>query len=249
VVTLNRRDEEDGLPDRRPNNWLSLIAWLLPSCGFKLWALRSLGNHIGHDVVLGPNLVLNCGRFSIADGAAIKDFNIFRRLSSIELGPESNIGNFNQFTAAPDYQRYSPLVGKLMIGESGIVTNRHYVDCSGQVILRPFSAIAGVRSIIQSHELDYADNKTEPGRVVLGRNAVTHTGCILLKDSYLPERSLLAAGSVLTRAKKGDNMPASSLYGGAPARCIQGIKELEWWHRAQTNTPPVPFDDEKFRVE
>ena len=72
VVTLNRRDRRLGVPDRRPNKWLSLIAWLLPTCGFKRWALRSLGNHIGHDVILGPTLVLNCGRFSIADGAAIR---------------------------------------------------------------------------------------------------------------------------------------------------------------------------------
>jgi acetyltransferase-like isoleucine patch superfamily enzyme len=237
------------VPDRRPNKWLSLIAWLLPSCGFKLWALRSLGNHIGHDVVLGPTVVLNCGRFLIADGAAINNFNIFKQLSSIELGLKSVIGNFNQFTAAVDYQRYSPLVGKLMIGESAVVVNRHYVDCSGQVILRPFSAVGGLKNIILSHELDYAENKTEPGRVVLGRNAVTTAGCILLKDSYLPERSVLAAGSVLPRAKEGVDMPASGLYGGAPARFIREIKEYQWWDRAQTNTPAVPFDDEKFRVE
>jgi acetyltransferase-like isoleucine patch superfamily enzyme len=238
-----------GVPDRRPNKWLSLTAWLLPSCGFKLWALRSLGNYIGHDVILAPTLVLNCGRFLIADGATIMNFNIFRRLSSIELGPESYIGYLNRFTAAIDYRRYSPLVGKLMIGESGIVTNRHYFDCSGQVILRPFSAIHGLRGIILSRDLDYADNKTEPGRVVLGSNAVTTAGCILLKDSYLPERSVLAAGSVLPRAKEGVDMPISALYGGAPARFIRELKEYQWWDRAQTITPPVPFDDEKFRVE
>jgi acetyltransferase-like isoleucine patch superfamily enzyme len=237
------------VPDRRPNKWLSLIAWLLPSCGFKLWALRSLGNHIEHDVVLEPNLVVNCGRFSIAHGAEILKFNIFRGLSSIEIGPKSTIGYFNYFTAAVDYQRYSPLVGKLMIGESGIITNRHYVDCSGQVILRPFSAIVGLKSMILSHELDYAENKTEPGRVVLGRNAVTSAGCILLQDSYLPERSVLAAGAVLVRAKEGVDMPVSGLYGGTPARLIREIKEYEWWDRAQTNTLPAPFDDEKFRVE
>jgi acetyltransferase-like isoleucine patch superfamily enzyme len=116
-----------------------------------------------------------------------------------------------------------------MIGESGVVTNRHYVDCSGQVILRPFSAIVGLRSIILSHEFDYAENKTEPGRVVLGSNAVTTVGCILLKDSYLPERSVLAAGSVLPRAKEGVDMPASALYGGVPARFIREIKENQWW--------------------
>jgi acetyltransferase-like isoleucine patch superfamily enzyme len=237
------------VPDRRPNNWLSLIAWLLPSSGFKLWALRSLGNHIGHDVTLGPNLVLNCGPFSIADGAEILNFNMFRRLSSIELGPKSAIGNFNQFTAAPEYQRYSPLVGKLIVGEFGAFTNRHYVDCSGQVILRPFAAVGGLRNIILSHELDYAENTTEPGRVVLGEKAVATAGCILLKDSYLPERSVLAAGSVLPRAKEGVDMPISALYGGAPARFIREIKEYQWWDRTQPNTPAIPFDDEKFRLD
>lgn len=237
------------MPDRRPNKWLSLIVWLLPSCGFKLWALRSLGNQIGHGVVLEPNLVVSCGRFTIADGATIQKFNVFRGLSSIELGPNSAIGGFNHFTAAVDYQRFSPLVGKLIIGELGVFTNRHYVDCSGQVILRPFAAVGGIRNIILSHELDYAQNTTEPGRVILGSNAVATTGCILLKDSYLPERSVLAAGSVLTRAKDADNMPISGLYGGSPARFIREIKDYRWWDRANTHTPPSPFDDEKFRLE
>jgi acetyltransferase-like isoleucine patch superfamily enzyme len=237
------------VPDRRPNKWLSLFAWLLPNSGFKLWALRSLGNHIGDGVVLEPNLVLNCGRFSIGDGARIRNFNAFRRLSSIELGPKSLIGQFNQFTAAADYQQYSSLVGKLMIGESALITSRHYVDCSGQVVLEPFSGIGGLKNVIQSHELDLVDNETEPGRIVLGKNSVTSTGCILLKDSYLPERSVLAAGSVLRRAKTGDNMPVSGLYGGVPARFIREIKRSGFWDRAYNFASVAPFDDEKFDME
>ncbi|BBZ22076.1 acyltransferase [Mycolicibacter hiberniae] len=236
------------MPESRPNKWLSLIAWLLPSSDFKLRILRSLGNHIGRDVAIGPNLVLNCGRFSIADGAAIMSFNIFKQLSSIELGPQSVIGRFNQFTAAPEYQRYSPLVGKLIVGEFGYITNRHYVDCSGQVILRPYAVVGGIKSTIQSHEADLAENTSKPGRVILGRNAMTGTGCILLKDSYLPERSVLAAGSVLSRAKDRDGM-VSGLYGGAPARFLREIKDMEFWHRACNYTPIVPFDDAQFHLE
>jgi acetyltransferase-like isoleucine patch superfamily enzyme len=237
------------VPDRRPNKWLSLFAWLLPNCAFKLWALRSLGNHIGRDVVVGPNLVFNCGRFSIADGGAINHFNIFRELSSIELGPRSFIGHFNYFTAAPGYQQYSQWVGKLIVGESAFVMNRHYFDCSGQVILRPYSAVSGLKSIFQSHEVDLANNTTEPGRIVLGSYAVTSTACILLKDAYLPERSVLAAGSVLLRAKEGVELPASGLYGGIPARFIKKHDLSDWWDRPDNSTLPLPFDDEKFRVE
>ena len=100
------------MPDRRPNNWLSLIAWLLPSCGFKLWALRSLGNHIGQDVTLGPNLVLNCGPFSIADGAEIMNFNIFRRLSSIELRPEKQHRHFQSVHRGPRLSAIQPIGGQ-----------------------------------------------------------------------------------------------------------------------------------------
>lgn len=250
LATLKKLGKlEAAVPDIRPNKWLSLIAWLLPSSGLKLWILRSLGNNIGRDVALGPNLVLNCGRFSIADDAAVMSFNIFKQLSSIELGAQGVIGRFNQFTAAPEYQRYSPLVGKLIVGEFGYITNRHYVDCSGQVILRPYAVVGGIKSTIQSHEADLVENKSKPGRVILGRNAMTGTGCILLKDSHLPERSILAAGSVLSRAKERDGMAASGLYGGAPARFLREIKDMEFWHRACNYTPIAPFDDDQFRLE
>lgn len=234
---------------RRPNKWLSLMAWLLPSGGFKLWALRSLGNHIGDDVVLGPNLVLNCGQFSIANGAAIMNFNIFKQLSSIELGPRSFIGRFNQLTAAPEYQQYSSVVGKFSLGESCIITNHHYIDCSGQVIFRPFASLGGIRCIIQSHSIDLADNTSKPGRVVFGHAAGAFTASVILMNSYLPERSVLAAGSVLTKAKPGHEMPVRGLYAGAPARFIRELGELEWWDRTETNTPVGPFDDERLRAE
>jgi acetyltransferase-like isoleucine patch superfamily enzyme len=237
------------VPDCRPNKWLSLFAWLLPNSRFKLWALRLLGNHIGQGAVLGPNLVVNCGRFEIADGAAIMYFNIFRGLSNVELGAGSQIGYFNYFTAAADYQQFSRWVGRLIIGERALVTNRHYFDCSGQIILEPHSLVGGIKSILQSHELDLVDNRTEPGRIVLRRYAVTATGCILLKDSYVPEKSLLAAGSVLLQAKEGVELPTSGLYGGSPARFIKQRDMSDWWDRTDIHTPPLPFDDEKFRLD
>ena len=46
----------------RPNPWLSLFAWLLPTSSLKTWALRKLGNEISDDTIIGPNLVIGCGR-------------------------------------------------------------------------------------------------------------------------------------------------------------------------------------------
>ena len=234
---------------KKPNKYLSLIIWLLPSGGFKRSALRLLGNDVADDVILGPNLVLGCGRFSLADGAIILNFNVFRNLAYVELGRKAFIGSWNQITAAPDYQNYSDHVGMLLMNEQSAMTNRHYIDCSGQVILRRYAGFGGIKSIIQSHEIDLADNTQTLGRVILGENSMTGTACILLKDSYLPERSVLAAGSLLAKAKEGTELPPSGLYGGAPARFIREVKDFAWWHRDSYYTPVSAFDDSKFRAE
>ena len=55
----------------RPNPWLSLFAWLLPTSSLKTWALRKLGNDISDDAIIGPNLVTGCGRFRVGEGTVI----------------------------------------------------------------------------------------------------------------------------------------------------------------------------------
>ncbi|OBG26730.1 hypothetical protein A5764_04805 [Mycobacterium sp. 852002-51057_SCH5723018] len=234
---------------KKPNKYLSLIIWLLPSGGFKRWALRALGNDIADDAVIGPILVLGCGVFSLGNGSIISGFNIFKGLAHVRLDSRNFIGSWNQFTAAPEYQIYSDHVGMLWMKEQSFVANRHYIDCSGQVILGPYSALGGIKSIIQSHELDIADNKTTVGRVVLGKYAVTSTACVMLKDSYLPDRSMLAAGALLVKAKEGSELPTSGLYAGAPARFVKEVGEFAWWDRESHYTPVTAFDDKDFRLD
>ncbi|BBY28623.1 acyltransferase [Mycolicibacterium sediminis] len=237
------------LPNVRPNKWLSLLLWMLPNSDIKTWALRRLGNQIGRDVSLGPSIVIGCGRFTIGDESAIATFNVFRNLSTVDVGAKAFIGNFNQFTAAADYQLFSPLVGKFIMGDLSTVTNRHYFDCSGQVILRARAGIGGIRSIFQSHEIDLMENRTKVGRIVLGENAMTGTGCTLLMDSELPPRSVLAARSLLTKAKRREDLPESGLYAGVPARFIREVTDFEWWDRDSYNTPVMEFDDAKFQLD
>jgi acetyltransferase-like isoleucine patch superfamily enzyme len=237
------------MTSRRPNKWLSLIVWLLPGSGLKNWTLRRLGNQIGKNVNLGVNLVLSCGPFTIGDGAVVGNLNLFRRMAKIDLAPNTILGNLNSFTAAADYQKFSPLVGHLIVGELAIITNRHYFDCSGQVILKRKSAVGGVRSVVQSHEMDLAAYETTVGRVVIGESAMTGSACVILRDATLPDRSVLAAGSTLTKAREGKDMPGNTLYAGAPAKAIRHIEDFAWWERTTYATPVTPFDDAQFRPE
>lgn len=228
---------------------MSLILWLLPNSSLKRWALRILGNDIAEDAIIAPQLVLGCGPFSIGSGAIIERFNIFRNMARVQMDSKTLIGSWNQFTAAPEYQQYSDRVGLLWMKELSFVTNRHYLDCSGQVLLGPYSAIAGIKSVIQSHELDVSLNQTTVGRVVFGENSLSTTACVLLKDSYLPDRSMLAAGSVMVKAKDGGEPLKPGLYGGTPARFIKELKDFAWWHRDSYHTEVTAFDDKPFALE
>lgn len=234
---------------KKPNKYLSLIIWLLPSCGFKRWALRGLGNNIADNAIIGPTLVLGCGKFSLGNGSIIARFNVFKGLAHVQLDGKNFIGSWNQFTAAPEFQNYSDRVGMLWMKEQSFMTSRHYIDCSGQVILGAYAGIGGIKSIFQSHEQDYVENEETIGRIVFGDYAGSLTACIMLKDSYLPERSLLAAGSVMVKAKEGSELPKSGLYAGVPARFVKEIKYFAWWDRDFYYTPVRAFDDKKFQLD
>lgn len=237
------------MSDRRPNKWLSLVMWLLPDSGIKIRLLRRLGNSIGDGVHIGRNLVLGCGPFRIADRATIGQFNVFRQVAAVQVGVDAAIGNLNQFTAAPDYQRFSPLVGRLILDNMAVITNRHYFDCSGLILLNERAGVGGVRSIFQSHEIDLEDNQTKVGRIELGVNAMTGTGCTVLKDAYLPEKCVLGARSLLAKKRPGLEMPVSMLYAGIPARPVKPIDGFDWWDRTSVHTEVTAFDDTQFRLE
>ncbi|WP_078113496.1 hypothetical protein [Gordonia sp. IITR100] len=221
---------------KRPNKWLSLIVWLLPASKAKNAALRALGNTIGHDVSLAPNLVLGCGPFRIGDRGVIAPFNMFRQMARVELEKDNFIGRLNQFTSAPSYQKFSDRAGVLSMAEQAAVTNRHYFDCSGRIEMGPYSAVGGTRSLLQSHEIDIVEDRTTIGTITIGERSLTATACLILKNAAIPPYSLVAAGSVVTASTDSATGDAG-LYAGAPARWRRDLPECKWWYRSSYMTP------------
>jgi acetyltransferase-like isoleucine patch superfamily enzyme len=212
---------------------------------FKIWILRRIGNEIGENVQLGPALVINCGRFMLADDSVIFGMNLFRNLAAVKMGKRAIIGQLNQFTAAPLYQRASFRAGFLSLEEHAGITNRHYVDCSGQVLLRPYAAIGGVQTTVLSHQIDLQQNRMSVGKIVVDENAIAVTRCVLLMDSHLPPRSVLGAHSLLMKFP-ADHEGKSGLYAGSPAQFIHGLEEFTWWNRDTWLTTETAFDDSTF---
>ncbi|QRY61674.1 hypothetical protein JVX90_14800 [Gordonia sp. PDNC005] len=220
----------------RPNTFISLVAWLLPHTPIKVWLLRRLGHTISDTARIGPNLVLGCGTFTVGAGSIVSPFNVFRSASRIEIGDGVFIGRLNQVTAAPAYQEFSDRCGVLVMGDESIITNRHYFDVSGRIELDRRAGIGGIRTVMQSHEIDIVANETTVGIVRIGENAMLATACLVLKDARVPAYSIVAAGSTVTAARPDEELP-QGLYAGSPARWRKDLPDCSWWHRDGFFTP------------
>lgn len=230
------------MADTRPHPLLSLFVWLLPASSLKNRLLKALGNTIGPGVRVSPTLVAGCGPFTIGENTRFSAFNVFRGLRRVDVGRDAWIGTLNWFSAEPAYQEHHPEAGLLRMGDLCIITNRHHFDCSGRIILEPRGAIGGIKSIFQSHEIDLVADRTTVGTIRLGQNAMTGTACLVLKGAYLPDRSILAAGSLLAKANP-DTPPESGLYVGRPARKVRELDYCAWWDRTSPFTPVTPFTE------
>lgn len=134
----------------------------------------------------------------------------------------SKIGSNNWITGANTniksiFQYSANRKCELIIGEHTRITEGHFIDCNGGVYIGPFTTIAGLKTQILSHSIDIKVSRQTADPIKIGKYCFVSTSCILLKNSELPDYSVLAAGSVLT--KKFEE--PYGLYAGNPAKFIK----------------------------
>ncbi len=205
--------------------------WLLPASRAKNALLRKVGHDVAPSARAAMNLVLRVRRFTVGDGASVGRFNLFKDLSAVELAPGSRIGRMNLISAHPVYARHYPDGARLSLGEKAKVTSRHSVDCSGGVTVGALASVAGRQTLILTHSVDLARDAQVAYPVVVGERSFVGARCLILGGASLPERSVLAAGSVLTRSGKRDR----GVWAGAPATW-RAPKEGLWFDREDTST-------------
>jgi acetyltransferase-like isoleucine patch superfamily enzyme len=135
---------------------------------------------------------------------------------------------------------FNPIVGN---AESSIVINRGAELCIGnqvgmsstiiwcheKIIIGDRTTIGAMTLIIDSdcHSLDYRDRWTKldmlnkkNAPVIIGEDVLIGTRAIILKGVTIGDRSIIAAGSVVTK-----DIPADCIAAGNPARVV---KQLKW---------------------
>lgn len=195
---------------------LVLASNLLP------WWLRRrlltifLGWDLASDARMGFCLV-SAAHVSMGPGSRIGHLNIIRGLQDLELGERASIGRGNWVSAAPVSGPFFTGVkrsAELRLGREASITSQHVIDCTDAVVIGPFTTVGGWRSQILTHAISFETGRQSCRPVSIGARSFVATGCILLPGTKLADRSVLAAGSVLTKAL----VEPDGLYAGVPAR-------------------------------
>lgn len=158
----------------------------------------------------------------MAPYSRIGHLNLCKGLECLILGEKSTIGRLNWITGFPltTSQHFQSDLNRqptLVLGDHSAVTNRHILDCTNTVTVGRYATVAGFRSQILTHSIDLSVCEQRSHPVYIGDYCFVGTGVIILGGSCLPDRSVLAAGSVLAKPYQDQ----STLYAGTPARPIK----------------------------
>jgi acetyltransferase-like isoleucine patch superfamily enzyme len=194
---------------------LQFACWLLPASRIKNRLLNWFGHGIAPTASIGPTLALGVKKFHAGENVRIALFNVFRDISNAWLDDYVIIESWNWISAHPIFQTVDPGAGTLYMGIRAKIGSRNYLDCSGTIAVREFGTLGGNRCLLQTHQPDFQHDRQTAGRITVGSHAFVGSGAVMLKGASLPDRSILAANSTMTRASapKGKR----GLYAGSPA--------------------------------
>ncbi|MFC5063205.1 acyltransferase [Actinomycetospora atypica] len=204
---------------------LHTLVWLLPASGVKNRLLRRFGHVIARDASLGSCVVLTLGHLHAGERALIAAGSFVRGIREMVLSDDAAVGPWNILTAHPAFQHEGEN-GVLWVGAHAVITSRHSIDCSGRVVLGAFSSVGGHGTQVLSHEVDFTGPVQTCADIEIGDHSFVGTRCTVLSGARLPDRSVLAAGSLLRRGPD----EGAGLYTGSPARRKQAL-DGAWFHR------------------
>lgn len=184
---------------------------------------------IGFSIILAHSVILHKHAF-------IGNFTFCKPIDLLEIGEYSHIGTRNFITGfattIPDFPHFTHIRNRqcvLKIGKHSGVTSRHYFDCNGGVYIGDYCEIAGFETAFLSHSIDLKNNRQDVESIVVGDYSFIGTRCTLVKGSAVPERSVIAACTLVN--KKFTTKDA--LYGGIPCQFIKELNGYKYFERTE----------------
>lgn len=157
-------------------------------------------------------------------GAAIPTLRISPYSKSVTIGSNVIFNNYNDVGWNSRSSLWVKANAVLSIGNNSGM-NGALIYASNEVIIGENVKIGGGSKIFDTnfHSLDYLERRTSnqgtiSSPIIIDNDVFIGTGCTILKGVHIGERSIIAAGSVVTT-----NIPTGEIWGGNPAKYIKKI--------------------------
>jgi len=177
------------------------------------------GYRISPEATIGLSIVAP-DELIMRPGARIGHLNVVRGMQRVEMHEMTIITNLNWIFAlvadSPFLKHEPDRVSELILEEHSAIVSRHVVECSAPVVLKPFSTITGMRSMLLTHSVDMRNARLRSRPITIGRYGIVGSGCTIVDGAILPDRSILGPGSML-RTPETEEL---RLYSGVPATAV-----------------------------
>lgn len=197
--------------------FLGGIGLVLPASRTKNRVLSMFrGVEIERSAYIGHTLLIRTESIRLAAGARIGHLNLVRGLKELRLDSTSSLGSLNTVSSGGAYSKW-PDDGRrarLVLAAESVVTNRHYLDCSGGISIGTFTVLAGCRTTVLTHEIDLDHNRPILRPVTIGARCFLGSNLSVVSGTTIADNIVVAMGAV-TKGLLGE---AGQLYAGVPAR-------------------------------
>lgn len=183
------------------------------------------GAHVGICVITARHVQL--GR-----GARIGHFTVVRNLPQLRLEDHAAIGQWNWIACGEMFTTGEavlppPKEQGLFMAPYSAITSRHYLDCPGGIFVAEYAVVAGVRSSLFTHYVDFETSAMRCKPIRIGKYCYIGSNAKLTPGATVPDYSVVGMGAVVT----GELEQEWTLYGGVPAKPIRPIADGAFFHR------------------
>ena len=204
---------------------------LLPQRAKHWVGRRFLGWDIHPTAYVGRSLI-RVRHLTMAKYSSIGPFNVIRDLEHLRLDEGANIGSRNWIIGVPlesvIYPNAKNRDPSLVMGKYTILTTGHEVDCADRVELKDYACVAGFRSAILTHSLNFVTDRFVTGSVVFQERGVLLSGCTMMTGTQVPARSIVSAGSIVSTKLTAEQ----TFYRGNPAEAVRSLPDnLKFYER------------------
>lgn len=172
-------------------------------------------------------------RLFMGELTSIGHLNVVKGLHVLRMSKSSLINRLNWITGQPlgcniNFANEPGRCPELRLEEHSAITNRHLIDCTNLVHIGRYSIVAGFRSQILTHGIDFEKSAQSSAPVSIGEYCFIGTASVLLKGARIPDYCVVGAMSLVNKSFDEEQ----SLYAGVPACRIKSVDlSMNWFHR------------------